>query len=246
MSDEKKPINLIETADAMIWAQEFVRTKLDNGWSLEDIDESLMVGWFASAMQAAVWLQTAALEQRLAAAEAENEQLRGPYIMQAFGEETLRKVQAEKQKAIDDETKNPWKSALINELVVDHIYTVNHETDPRKALADVISWNCRVVLDPSVSKEARDLQQQAIDAALESVADLLDSGDDWNTGDEIAEFIRSRIGTNPLAERDARIDELESLLAEAYADADDVLRPRIEELERMLANAQAEARRHRR
>jgi len=68
MSDEKKPINLIETADAMIWAQEFVRTKLDNGWSLEDIDEPLMVGWFASAMQAAVWLQTAALEQQLAEA----------------------------------------------------------------------------------------------------------------------------------------------------------------------------------
>lgn len=111
-------------------------------------------------------------------------------------EQRLEAAEAEKQQAIDGETKNPWKSAIINELVVDHIYTVNHETDPRKALADVISWNCRVVLDPSVSKEARDLQQQAIDAAFEHVAGLFDR---VGKHDE-AGFLRSWRGTNPLAE----------------------------------------------
>ncbi len=84
---------------------------------------------------------------------------------------------AGRQAAIDDETQNPWKAAIIDELIVDCIYSKEHESDPRKALAEAIDWNCKVALDPSVSKEAQDLQQRAIDAALESVADLLDSGD---------------------------------------------------------------------
>ena len=43
-------INLLETTDATIWAQEFQRIKIEQGWSLFDIDESLMVTWFANAM----------------------------------------------------------------------------------------------------------------------------------------------------------------------------------------------------
>lgn len=161
---------------------------------------------------------------------------------------------AGRQAAIDDEKQNPWKGALIDELIVDNILTEELERDPRKALAAAIDWNCKVALDPSASAEARALQQAAIDAALgDLIHDLgglyihRNGHELYNSAiDDVARFIKDQLGTNQLAERDARIAELESLLAEAYADADDVLRPRIEELERMLANAQAEARRHRR
>ena len=45
-------INLLETNDAAVWAKVFVEYKKENNWTLEDIDEGLMVGWFASAMAA--------------------------------------------------------------------------------------------------------------------------------------------------------------------------------------------------
>jgi hypothetical protein len=41
---------LMQTNDAMVWAVEFVRTLKENNWTIEDIDEGLMVGWFANAM----------------------------------------------------------------------------------------------------------------------------------------------------------------------------------------------------
>ena len=47
-----KKAELLETNDAMIWAKEFVKCKKKNVWTLKDIDEALMVGWFANAMVA--------------------------------------------------------------------------------------------------------------------------------------------------------------------------------------------------
>ena len=44
--------DLLQTNDAYVWAQEFIRRKKDNDWSLDDIDEGLMIGWFANAMAA--------------------------------------------------------------------------------------------------------------------------------------------------------------------------------------------------
>ena len=38
--------------DAKAWAEFFMKTKEENNWSLADIDESLMIGWFANAMMA--------------------------------------------------------------------------------------------------------------------------------------------------------------------------------------------------
>ena len=43
-------IKLLETNDAMVWAEEFARIGRENNWTLEDIDEGLMVSWFANAM----------------------------------------------------------------------------------------------------------------------------------------------------------------------------------------------------
>jgi hypothetical protein len=38
--------------DARAWAKIFIQTKNQMGWTEEDIDEDLMVGWFANAMMA--------------------------------------------------------------------------------------------------------------------------------------------------------------------------------------------------
>jgi hypothetical protein len=43
---------LLQTNDAQVWAQEFMACKAKNGWSLEHIDEGLMIAWFANAMAA--------------------------------------------------------------------------------------------------------------------------------------------------------------------------------------------------
>ena len=41
---------LLQTTDAKVWADEFVKTKNNMGWTIDDIDEGLMIGWFANAM----------------------------------------------------------------------------------------------------------------------------------------------------------------------------------------------------
>jgi len=41
---------LLKTIDARAWANEFVRIKNDKGWTLDEIDEDLMLCWFANAM----------------------------------------------------------------------------------------------------------------------------------------------------------------------------------------------------
>ena len=45
-------LNLLETTDAVVWAKEFERCKKTNNWTLEDIDEGLMICWFANAFTA--------------------------------------------------------------------------------------------------------------------------------------------------------------------------------------------------
>ena len=57
--------------------------------------------------------------------------------------------------AINDEKRNPWKRAIIEGLIVSHILNATHETDPVRALADLIDWECKETLDPAVSEEAR-------------------------------------------------------------------------------------------
>jgi hypothetical protein len=47
-----KSKDLLQTNDAMVWAKEFVSCLKKNNWSIENIDEGLMVAWFANAMAA--------------------------------------------------------------------------------------------------------------------------------------------------------------------------------------------------
>jgi rRNA-processing protein FCF1 len=65
-----------------------------------------------------------------------------------------------------------WRETVIDALVVDFIYVKEHDTDPRKALADLINWEVKVALDPAVSEDARRLIEQGrqeLRAELEKV-----------------------------------------------------------------------------
>lgn len=53
-----------------------------------------------------------------------------------------------------------WQDAVIDALVCAHIYTREHDIDPKKAVHDLICWEVSVALDPRVSKKARDLIEQ--------------------------------------------------------------------------------------
>jgi hypothetical protein len=48
-----------------------------------------------------------------------------------------------------------WKNAVIDACVVNHISW--DDSDPRKTLANLISWEKNMALDPQVSDEARQL-----------------------------------------------------------------------------------------
>ena len=50
-----------------------------------------------------------------------------------------------------------FEDAVIDGLMCCHIYTKKHNTDPRKALNDLISWHVQVALDPQVSSDAQAL-----------------------------------------------------------------------------------------
>lgn len=66
-----------------------------------------------------------------------------------------------------------WREAVIDELVVDHIYNKEHESDPRKAIKDIINWNVGVALDPQVSSSAQDLIDLGSKATAEKLVSAL-------------------------------------------------------------------------
>lgn len=52
---------------------------------------------------------------------------------------------------------NDWKEAVIDQLVVYHIYNKTHDDNPRKAINDLLQIVQDIALDPKVSDEARKL-----------------------------------------------------------------------------------------
>lgn len=68
--------------------------------------------------------------------------------------------QAQRDLAAAREELAQWREAVLNELIVAHIYTKEHDTDQKKAIQDAITWNCQVALDPAVSSDARALIAQ--------------------------------------------------------------------------------------
>lgn len=49
---------------------------------------------------------------------------------------------------------------IMDELMSCGILNESHRNNPRKALGDIIAWNCEVALDPAVSESARKLVER--------------------------------------------------------------------------------------
>lgn len=45
-------MSIHQNPDAKAWAEFFMKTAKEQNWSIKDIDEELMLGWFANAMMA--------------------------------------------------------------------------------------------------------------------------------------------------------------------------------------------------
>ena len=86
-----------------------------------------------------------------------------------------------------------WREAVLNELIVAHIYTKEHETNPLKAIRDAITWNCQVALDPAVSSDAqrlRDTYLQRAEAAERELAAMKAENSELRSALEIVHFKR--------------------------------------------------------
>ena len=83
-----------------------------------------------------------------------------------------------------ERARDQWKNAVIDAAVCRWVYTAEHETDPRKAINDVLAWESRVALDPAVSEPAAKLDREittlrarleAAERDAEATDDLLDA-----------------------------------------------------------------------
>lgn len=68
-----------------------------------------------------------------------------------------RRVKDRRVKGRRTEVAESFRDAVIDALVNIHSYTTEHDTDPRKAIADLIEIETNIALDPAVSSEARAL-----------------------------------------------------------------------------------------
>lgn len=115
-----------------------------------------------------------------------------------------------------------WKDAIIDAAVVDWIYTKEHDSDPRKAVNDLLCWQQKIALDPAVSKEAHDLHQRA-EAAEADLSALRSERDKLRTAlaglvgasdhaelEQMEAFIRSQPA--PAEDKAAMVDAIHVLL----------------------------------
>ena len=78
---------------------------------------------------------------------------------------------AEPQPDADD----PWKSAVIEQLVMAHTITAEHESDPLKAVQDLLAYHADIAVDPRVSGAAANLVEQAKAEEREACAKVCES-----------------------------------------------------------------------
>lgn len=72
----------------------------------------------------------------------------------------------------DPANNNPWKLAVIDQLVIAHILTAEHESDPLKAIQDLLAYHADIAVDPRVSGAAAKLVEQAKAEEREACAKL--------------------------------------------------------------------------
>lgn len=81
-----------------------------------------------------------------------------PLIESAKEIEALRE---QLRQAIDDETQNPWKRAIIDAAVVNLSYKKEHDSDPHAAINDLLAMECGYALDPQINKRMEIALRQA-------------------------------------------------------------------------------------
>ena len=108
-------------------------------------------------------------DEAISAAEAQQERLLQD--MHDAGREVDR-VMAEPQPDAD----GPWKSAVIDQLVIAHILTAEHESDPLKAIQDLLAYNSDIAVDPRVSGAAAKLVERTKEACAK---DCMDEARKW-------------------------------------------------------------------
>ena len=69
----------------------------------------------------------------------------------------------------------PWKSAVIDRLVIAHILTAEHESNPLKAVQDLLAYHADIAVDPRVSGAAAKLVEQAKAEEREACAKVCES-----------------------------------------------------------------------
>jgi len=63
-----------------------------------------------------------------------------------------------------------WKDAVIEELITCGIYnTDEHESNPQKAVKDLLAWEISAALDPQISPEAKKLLDTSPETVTEAV-----------------------------------------------------------------------------
>ena len=97
-------------------------------------------------------------DEAIAAAEAQQEQL-------------LQDMHDAGRKAAITEAVAPWKSAVIDQLVIAHILTAEHESDPLKALQDLLAYHTEIAVDPRVSGAAAKLVERTKEACVKACMD---------------------------------------------------------------------------
>ena len=68
----------------------------------------------------------------------------------------------------------PWKAAVIDQLIIAHTLTVEHESDPLKAVQDLLAYHTDIAVDPRVSGAAATLVEQAKAEEREACAKVCD------------------------------------------------------------------------
>ena len=122
----------------------------------------------------------------IAAAEAQQERLLQD--MHDAGREVDR-VMAEPQPDAD----GPWKSAVIDQLVIAHILTAEHESDPPlKAIQDLLAYHADIAVDPRVSGAAAKLVEQAKAEEREACAHKGWMAASWDCEDRVKAAILAR------------------------------------------------------
>ena len=61
-----------------------------------------------------------------------------------------------------------WQEAVIEQLIIHHIYRAKHDSDPQKAINDLLCYSNQIALDPLVSSDAQALIDHGRALAQES------------------------------------------------------------------------------